>query len=534
MGYLINAWNESQKKFTMTLKQIVNIAGDESLESDEAVKEMRDFFGLIDLPTLERLLQECYSKEKKLKFDARGFAFQDLVNEMGKRLGYKVEYGLYRGKRNDIGFDGLWRHKDGSCIIMESKASGDYAFAPETVIGYREELISSQRVAREKCSILVVYGRDDKGTLRNAVKGSDGAATIRLISSNALFQLVKKMYESKSEVTAKQVFSLLQPRDYFVLDNLVELVFPETDDSIMPVEDGEDERSIRDEKGDLVGKGIVRNETSREEYHNGLIQGNLPPLPDSTLKVGLFVYNAMKNLSIAGYVFSEEQLQRLCADAAMKNVMGMQRALPFLKLYDPNEEHGNYIDSRPRYYKEPLQFGDVRVYINSQIYKTDREPFIMWYEALESSFREAAQKHCETEKTEVQLIPPLPDKSLKVGRFIRTAMENLSKAGYVFPDDQMQEMCSNNWMHDVVGMSRRLPFFKRYDPNDQNGPRVDGVVRYYSQPLCFGRYMVYLTKELFSGDKEPFILWYESLKTDKCKGPLLAASRVAIPGQSGP
>lgn len=37
MGYLINAWNETQRKFDMNLKQIVNIAGDESLENADAV-----------------------------------------------------------------------------------------------------------------------------------------------------------------------------------------------------------------------------------------------------------------------------------------------------------------------------------------------------------------------------------------------------------------------------------------------------------------------------------------------------------------
>ena len=178
MGYLINAWNETQKKFTMSLKQVVNIAGDESLESEEAVKELRGFFGLIDLPTMERLMIESYSKDKKLKFESRGFAFQDIINEMGIRLGYNVTHGLYRRKKGENGFDGLWKLPDGTYIIMEAKVTGDYAFSPETIIGYRERLIDEIGLSRKKCSILVVYGRDEKGTLRNSVKGSDGASNI--------------------------------------------------------------------------------------------------------------------------------------------------------------------------------------------------------------------------------------------------------------------------------------------------------------------------------------------------------------------
>ena len=118
MGYLINAWNETQKRFTMSLKQVVNIAGDGSLENAASINELRQFFSMIDLQTIERLLGECFHKDKKFKFDTRGFAFQDLINEMGSRLGYEIEYGLYRGRKNEIGFDGLWKSNNGEYIVM--------------------------------------------------------------------------------------------------------------------------------------------------------------------------------------------------------------------------------------------------------------------------------------------------------------------------------------------------------------------------------------------------------------------------------
>ena len=76
----------------------------------------------------------------------------------------------------------------------------------------------------------------------------------------------------------------------------------------------------------------------------------------------------------------------------------------------------------------------------------------------------------------------------------------------------MTILCAPTSMHDVIGLSRNLPFFKIYDPDEEKGNYIDGVVRYYAKPLTFGNYTVYLTKELFSTDKEPFILWYENLK----------------------
>ncbi len=56
------------------------------------MRELREFYQLIDLNTMERFLNEASSKDKKTKFDARAFAFQDLINEIGRRLGYACSH----------------------------------------------------------------------------------------------------------------------------------------------------------------------------------------------------------------------------------------------------------------------------------------------------------------------------------------------------------------------------------------------------------------------------------------------------------
>jgi len=374
MGYLINAWNESQKKFTMTLKQIVNIAGDEMLESEEAVKEIREFFTMIDPQTMGRLLRECYSKEKKHKFETRGFAFQDLINEMGRRLGYNVENGLYRGKKNEVGFDGLWQAKDGSYIIMESKVSGDYAFIPETVIGYRDKLISERGIPRKKISVLVVYGRDEKNALRSAIKGSDEAPIMRLISANALFQLVRILSYTKSTENENQIYTILRPRDYYVLDNLVELVFPETDPEIDEVEDEEPDQVLVDAINNETG--FVTNTESKQ------MMTSIPQLPDMDLKIGSFVRTVMENLAVSGYEFSDDQMNKLLGDTSMHDVVGLSRKLPFFKLYDADNPKGHYINGRVRFYSKPLTFGKYTVYLTKELFATDKKAFVAWYKTL--------------------------------------------------------------------------------------------------------------------------------------------------------
>ena len=378
MGYLINAWNETQKRFTMSLKQVVNIAGDGTLENADSINELRQFFSMIDLQTMERLLGECFHRDKKFKFDTRGFAFQDLINEMGSRLGYEIEHGFYRGRKNEIGFDGLWKSNNGEYIIMESKTSDDYSISMEAVIGYRDQLIIDHKIPKKKCSILIVYGRDDKNALRNTVKGSDEAKNIRLISATALFQLVKIYCESRSPTVRNQINSVLQPRDYFVLDNLVELVFPQTDASIPNIEDTDDddtsiETPLKPNENPSVM--IVTPEDSKQ--HQTI---SVPPLPDNALKVGQFVYIAMRSLEESGYTFSDDEVSKMCSAKWTKKTFHTEK--PFMKRYIPGKTDNKGEDGFIRFRSKPFTFGGVQVLISKEWYDRQRDYFVTWYNSL--------------------------------------------------------------------------------------------------------------------------------------------------------
>ena len=152
-----------------------------------------------------------------------------------------------------------------------------------------------------------------------------------------------------------------------------------------------EEKSIR--KGQKRKKKIVqptlnivgseKPEEITDKCSNKRLIVNIPPLPDNQLKAGKYIKTAMENLSKAGYVFSDDMLAKLCSDSSMNKVLGMQRNLPFLKIYDANNPQGHMIEGRPRYYSTPITFGTVSVYLNSQIYETDKEPFAKWYLSLE-------------------------------------------------------------------------------------------------------------------------------------------------------
>ncbi len=160
-------------------------------------------------------MEEAVSTNKDDKFDERGYVIQDIVNEIGSRLGYRVTSGQYQGKRNnENGFDVLWRCPDGSCIIMESKTSDAYTLDLDAIVGYREELIETKTIGRKNSSILIVLGRADRGTFPSLIKGSNYAQNIRIISIEALVGLLKIYDSNPTQAIQGQIMELLKPHDF--------------------------------------------------------------------------------------------------------------------------------------------------------------------------------------------------------------------------------------------------------------------------------------------------------------------------------
>lgn len=349
----------------LKLKQILVLAGNGNLYNEETSQELRQFFGKIDLPTMSKYIEDALSLNKDDKFEERGYVLQDIVNEMGNRLGYRVTNGLYRGKRNsENGFDGLWRCPDGSCIIMESKTSDAYTLDLDAIAGYREELIEDRTVERGSSSILIVLGRADKGTFPSLIRGSNYSQNIRIISTRALFDLLSIYGSNPTQMIQWQIMELLKPHDFMQLDNLVELVFPQRDDR-MPDSVGTAGREISDLGG---------------ENNRSIL---IPELPDRNLKVGKFIYTAMERLSGSGYVFSEEQLENLCDKAWSRRTFHTD--WPFMKRKEAGEET-QLCDTkgRIRYWKGSFVFGGVEVYITKELFERNhnKEYFIEWYEGL--------------------------------------------------------------------------------------------------------------------------------------------------------
>ena len=90
---LVDLWISSQDQIRQKhVQQIIAFAGDgKLLDGSEASSEFRDFLAQIPSDLLGRYADECLSGS----FTDSGYVLQDIVNEIGRRLGFTVTDGRY-------------------------------------------------------------------------------------------------------------------------------------------------------------------------------------------------------------------------------------------------------------------------------------------------------------------------------------------------------------------------------------------------------------------------------------------------------
>lgn len=202
--------------------QIIQFAGDGRLrDGSDASAELREWLSAIPLQRLRSCAEDCLAGS----FDKSGEALQDIVNELGVRLGFNVTPGRYRGVKNAVGNDGLWTGGDGFSILIEVKTTDTYRINLDTVAAYRNQLVTRGQIRNDTSSILIAVGRQDTGDLEAQIRGSQHAWDIRLISIDALIRLAEVKEQLNDWTTSNKINLLLRPVEYTRLDAIVELLF---------------------------------------------------------------------------------------------------------------------------------------------------------------------------------------------------------------------------------------------------------------------------------------------------------------------
>jgi hypothetical protein len=172
---LVDLWLNSQPQLAgKQFQQIIAFAGAGKLRDGSAASnELRQFLSVVPSSVLRQYAIECLEGA----FPESGLALQEVVNEVGHRLGFEVEHGRYRGTPGAVGFDGIWALTDSRAIIIEVKTTDAYRIDLDVLAGYRRALNAAGKLKEDSSSILIIVGRRIQATLRHKFEGRDTHGT---------------------------------------------------------------------------------------------------------------------------------------------------------------------------------------------------------------------------------------------------------------------------------------------------------------------------------------------------------------------
>lgn len=102
---LLSFWKTNKEEvLKQTIEQVVSNAGDGNLrDHSDCSAEFRSFLKMAPSEQLFGYARHCL----ETPFNKSGLVLQDIVNELGRRLDFEAEDGLYQGKKTAVGFDGI-------------------------------------------------------------------------------------------------------------------------------------------------------------------------------------------------------------------------------------------------------------------------------------------------------------------------------------------------------------------------------------------------------------------------------------------
>jgi hypothetical protein len=223
-----NPYSDIKKK---SIWQLISVAGDgKLLDGSDCAGEFRELLSNVTTVALKEYADQCLTD----KFENSGLALQDIVNEVGSRLGLKITRGRYRGTKADIGFDGMWKYQNGHALVVEVKTTDAYRVNLYKIAEYRSELIDQKIISKNDSSVLIVVGRFDTGNLEAEIRGSRYAWDMRIISVDGLFRLLHIMEELDDPHVIKQIHNILIPREFTRLDEITDILFSTKEDIKQP------------------------------------------------------------------------------------------------------------------------------------------------------------------------------------------------------------------------------------------------------------------------------------------------------------
>jgi len=232
------------------IKDVLNLLGRELKDEGEQAKRFREFIEQEKWETeqIKKWLDECIANSSG-PHDPYNRAFQDLIISMGKRFGFGICYGRYKGKSGEENYDGIWEKENGDTIVLEAKTS-TWPIGSVSQLGkYLEEV--SKKKDTENVFGLYVIGKGEVQPLIEQILGSKYKDSMRLILYEDLIEILNLKEELEpvigEENAIEKIQNLLLPIESINIGNVVRLILEIATTRSAVIEEKDEEKEIEEE-----------------------------------------------------------------------------------------------------------------------------------------------------------------------------------------------------------------------------------------------------------------------------------------------
>jgi len=241
---LLALWRQDREQIEeKRLDQLISFAGDgRLLDGGPTSIELRELLAAAPSGLLRRWKDEALA----IRYEDFGLVLQDLVNEVGRRLGFELQYGRYRGRSGEDGHDGIWRAGNGHVLLVETKTSSNHRIELRKLADARRRFVAQAAVTDERVSTLIIIAEEGTEELESQVRGSRSAWEVRLLGVEALYKLLSVRESLDDDAVERRIQELLVPQEFTRLDPIIDLVFATAED----VQDDDDQEAVAADEGE--------------------------------------------------------------------------------------------------------------------------------------------------------------------------------------------------------------------------------------------------------------------------------------------
>lgn len=224
----------------LTVKQIVeggHLGGSELKDDDITSINFRKLLEICDLDYLKKYVTETTLGEN---WKSKPFAFQEIANEICRRIFGDIQAGLYKGKRDSQNCDSLVTNPNYPWVI-DVKTSTDYAVDLNKMYAYLDRAINNGTLPKNAQALYVV-GRTIQDGFIQQLSGQGFLGKVKAVTIQSLIKLLEMRHICETETIFTKVLIQLQKNSSFILDETIDFAY-----LFLP----DNSSTVQEEQGDL-------------------------------------------------------------------------------------------------------------------------------------------------------------------------------------------------------------------------------------------------------------------------------------------